>query len=98
MSISDLSLSFSLPSFLDFDDGGFGHVEMLYRCNYLALVGGGPRPKYPTNKGALLQANTRSFTLSLSLSVVIWDDIKKAQVAELDFSVEVKSVKLSRDM
>lgn len=47
---------------------GIGHITMLHRTNYLALVGGGINPRFPTNKLVIWDDLKRKNSLSLEFN------------------------------
>uniref|UniRef100_H2YS05 WD repeat domain phosphoinositide-interacting protein 3 n=1 Tax=Ciona savignyi TaxID=51511 RepID=H2YS05_CIOSA len=69
----------------DFADNkcGITHVEMLFRCNYLAMVGSGTSPQFPKNKGTYVvielafTSDVRGVRLSRDRIVVALDRLIK---------------------
>ena len=62
-------------------------AEMLFRCNYVALV----VAPIVSATGSALPASQQGH------KVVIWDDLKQMGVIQLKFNAEVRGVKLRRD-
>ena len=93
--------------------GGIGIVELLFKCNVLALVGGGPTPKFPTSKvcanpspmhGDATGSMHPSIHATLHFpprfvrpQVMMWDDHQQKCVGELSFRSQVRAVRLRRD-
>ncbi|KAL9024597.1 MAG: hypothetical protein Q9196_006404, partial [Gyalolechia fulgens] len=72
---------------------------MLGRANYVALVGGGRNPKFPTNKVGTLSPGpirTSDQDANGGLQLIVWDDAKQLAVLTLEFRSQVFQARLSR--
>lgn len=55
----------------NFAEGGLASLEMLFRCNYVALVGGGAKPLYPPNKVVIYDDMNDVPTISMDFSSAV---------------------------
>lgn len=53
------------------EGGSVKYVEMLYRCNYVGIVGGGKNPKYPKNKAIVWDDFQKKVAISLEFNAEV---------------------------
>lgn len=77
----------------EFGEGGLGIATMLDRTNYLALVGGGVRPRYPANKVILWDDMQNKAVLTLEFVLPVLNVLlsREVIVAVLERQVHVYS-------
>jgi hypothetical protein len=51
--------------------GGIQIVEMLFKCNILALVGGGAKPAFPPNKVIIWDENLQRIMIEFTLKSTV---------------------------
>lgn len=51
--------------------GSVSQCEMLFRTNILAIVSGGPNPKFPENVVMVYDDNTKKFVLELKFPTAV---------------------------
>ncbi|KAL8643552.1 MAG: hypothetical protein Q9226_008290, partial [Calogaya cf. arnoldii] len=79
-------------------NAGIGATEMLGKANYIALVGGGKNPRFPTHKvgkrGHIL--NLKEDDRLTKYQLIVWDDAKQVAAVTLEFRSQVLQARLSR--
>lgn len=71
---------------------------MLGKANYIALVGGGKNPKFPTHKVGKRERtlHVKGDESLIQYQLIIWDDAKQVAAVTLEFRSQVLQARLSR--
>eukprot|EP00798_Chlamydomonas_sp_ICE-L_P004834 gene4834-34587_t len=74
------------------NNGGIGLVEMLFRCNILAIVGGGPAPKYPPTKIRAVRLRRDRIVVALEHKVLVYNFADLKLLSQIETVSNVKGL------